>query len=190
MLDVAVSEEIVDLRWSPLTAVMLLLSAWWVKDLAFVLAAAARDLRRRRVPWSVLPIGVAAAIASQAATLLKSVFDRPRPFAQGLWSGLGSLPHSGSMPSGHAATAAAAATALGMLVPGARPAAYVLAALICVSRVYLGVHFASDVLAGAALGALIGAGVVVAVRRLLGDRLADPTPPARGSRRRDTRPAT
>jgi membrane-associated phospholipid phosphatase len=150
---------------------MLLLSAWWVKDVLFALAAFVHDLRRRSPPWSALLVGVATLVAAQAANALKTVFHRPRPFAQELWSGLGSLPSSASMPSGHAATAAAGAVALGMLVPRARPAAYALAGLVCVSRVYLGVHFAGDVLAGALLGALIAAVVVLAGRRLLGGRL-------------------
>lgn len=171
MLDVAISEEIVDLRWTPITSVMLLLSAWWVKDVLLALAAGVHDARRRRLPWSALLVGAATLLAAQTANLLKTVFERPRPFTQELWSGLGSLPSSASMPSGHAAGAAAGAVALGMLVPRARPAAYALAVLVCISRVYLGVHFAGDVVVGALLGALMAAGVVVAGRRLLGSRL-------------------
>ena len=91
----------------------------------------------------------------------------PRPFDEGLWAALGSLPSTGSMPSGHAATAFAAATALALLFPRLRLAAYALAALICVSRVYLGVHYVSDVVVGALLGALIGVAVVLAGRRLV-----------------------
>lgn len=180
MLDVAISEEIVDLRWTPVTSVMLLLSAWWVKNVLFALAGGVYDVARRRAPWSAVLVGVATLLAAQTANLLKSVFDRPRPFTQQLWSGLGSLPSSASMPSGHAATAAAGAVALGMLVPRARPAAYALAVLVCVSRVYLGVHFAGDVVVGALLGALIATCVVLAGRRLLGSRL----PSARGTFRR------
>jgi undecaprenyl-diphosphatase len=94
------------------------------------------------------------------------VFDRPRPYVQGLWSALGTPPHSGSMPSGHATTAAAAATAVAFLYPELRLPAVVLAALICLSRVYLGVHFVSDVVVGALLGAAIGASVALLSRRL------------------------
>ncbi len=166
-VDEALSEAIVDLRWRPLTEVMLLLSATWVKNLAFALAAAVADLRRRRPPWSAVLVALATLIAGIVANLLKTVFDVPRPFAEGLWSALGSLPSTGSMPSGHAATAFAAATALAMMFPRLRWAAYALAALICVSRVYLGVHYVSDVVVGALLGALIGVAVVLAGRRLV-----------------------
>ncbi|MBZ6131174.1 MULTISPECIES: phosphatase PAP2 family protein [Streptomyces] len=56
-----------------------------------------------------------------------------------------------SFPSSHATSAAAAAVALGALgVRAARP----LAVAVCVSRLVAGVHYPSDVAAGAALGAL------------------------------------
>ncbi|MGW4083696.1 phosphatase PAP2 family protein [Streptomyces sp. NPDC004822] len=56
-----------------------------------------------------------------------------------------------SFPSSHAASAAAAAVAFGALgVPAIAP----LAAAMCLSRLVVGVHYPSDVAAGAALGAL------------------------------------
>ena len=45
---------------------------------------------------------------------------------------------------------------MGRVRPSARPALYGLAAAICLSRPYLGMHYPSDVLAGAALGTVIG----------------------------------
>jgi membrane-associated phospholipid phosphatase len=45
---------------------------------------------------------------------------------------------------------------MGRVAPGARPPLYGLAAAICLSRPYLGMHYPSDVLGGAALGLLIG----------------------------------
>ena len=58
-----------------------------------------------------------------------------------------------SYPSAHATTSAAGASALCPLLP-ALPL-YVLAAAMAVSRPYLGVHYPSDSLAGAALGAAV-----------------------------------
>ena len=73
---------------------------------------------------------------------------------------LGSLvaiPGNPSFPSGHSTTAFAAATAVAILSPRLRPLAFGLAAAVALSRVYLRVHFPLDVLAGAVLGAAVGA---------------------------------
>jgi hypothetical protein len=45
---------------------------------------------------------------------------------------------------------------MGRVAPGARPPLYGLAAAICLTRPYLGMHYPSDVLGGAAIGLLIG----------------------------------
>ncbi len=58
-----------------------------------------------------------------------------------------------SFPSGHATTAFAAAFALGLMVPRARAPLFAAAVAIAASRVLIGAHFASDVVAGAGLGA-------------------------------------
>ncbi|MBI4536462.1 MAG: phosphatase PAP2 family protein [candidate division NC10 bacterium] len=57
-----------------------------------------------------------------------------------------------SFPSGHATTAFAAAAFLALWRPRLAIPAFLLAALVALSRVYLGAHFPSDVLAGALLG--------------------------------------
>jgi membrane-associated phospholipid phosphatase len=61
-----------------------------------------------------------------------------------------------SFPSAHATSSVAGAIALGRVEPRVRPALFALAAAICVGRPYLGMHYPSDVLAGAALGAVLG----------------------------------
>jgi undecaprenyl-diphosphatase len=98
------------------------------------------------------------------ALALKDVVDRTRPSvalpqADSLMGAVGS-----SMPSGHAATAFAGAVALGYLWRRAAPLFFLLAAAIAFSRVYVGVHYPADVLAGAALGALVAGAVIAAVR--------------------------
>jgi membrane-associated phospholipid phosphatase len=62
-----------------------------------------------------------------------------------------------SFPSGHAATAAGLAIALAALYPRGRWLFAAFAALACLQRVHAHAHFPSDVLAGAAIGCLVGA---------------------------------
>jgi len=93
--------------------------------------------------------------------LLKVLFSRPRPFENfSDWINgpaeiapvLFQLPSSYSFPSGHAATAFAAAALLNGLYAGRLRFLYFLAFWVALSRVYIGVHYPADVLAGALLG--------------------------------------
>ncbi len=105
--------------------------------------------------------------ADLVATLLKAVFERPRPFeALAAADPLLGATVGASMPSGHAATAFAGAVVLSVLLRRAAPALFVLAAAIAFSRIYVGVHYPLDVLAGAALGAAFGGAVALLVLRL------------------------
>jgi undecaprenyl-diphosphatase len=67
-------------------------------------------------------------------------------------------PDQFSFPSGHTITAFAIAVSLGHLYPHAEACLLLVAACIGVSRVLLGMHFLSDVVAGALFGAAIGCG--------------------------------
>ncbi|WP_221347807.1 phosphatase PAP2 family protein [Streptomyces beigongshangae] len=109
------------------------------------LAGAALD-RERRGAWlrgTALTAG-----AHLASTVLKRVVRRPRP---GHVEPLVRTVGRHSFPSSHATSAAAAAVAFGAL--GARVVPP-LAAAMCLSRLVAGVHYPSDVAAGAALGAV------------------------------------
>lgn len=86
-------------------------------------------------------------------TAIKGVFRRRRPALEEL-PALVKVPTSLSFPSAHSSTSFAAARALSGLVPG-RPL-YVAAALMALSRVYVGVHYPSDIAVGAGLGLAIG----------------------------------
>lgn len=124
---------------------------------AIVLAVAIGGGRRGRVA-ALLAI-VAVGLADQiAAELVKPAVDRLRPcFALPEVRLL--LPrqaHSPSFPSNHAANAFAAAVTLFAWRRGAGWTALILAALIAWSRVHVGVHYPSDIGAGAVLGAGIG----------------------------------
>jgi undecaprenyl-diphosphatase len=164
-------QELVDLAptfehpW--LTAVFLVLSAWWVKGPLLVGIGLCSDLHRRRLPLTFLAAAVATGAASIVAHVLKEAFDRPRPpVAEPGLGSLTPLPDNPSFPSGHSATAFAAATAVAILSPRLRPAALAIAAAVGLSRIYLRVHFPLDVLAGALIGAGVGALCALAVLRL------------------------
>jgi undecaprenyl-diphosphatase len=159
---------VTDMRAGVLTAVMALLSAWWVKGVVIAAIGGVADLRRRprAVPWTAVLATVALLAASLLSGLLKDAFDRVRPaLAEPGVTAIGALPPDASLPSGHAATAAAAAAVVALLHPRLRIPMIALVAAIGLSRVYLGVHYPSDVLAGAVLGAAVAAVVVVAARR-------------------------
>jgi undecaprenyl-diphosphatase len=102
------------------------------------------------------------AVAWLLSTLLQDAIPRSRPHVPTLVA----RPHSHSFPSGHATTSFACATVLGVLVPRFRIAFFVLAATVAWSRVYVGVHYPLDVLAGALLGAAIGYGLIRGLQRL------------------------
>ena len=141
-----------------LTSIFVVLSAWWVKGPILIGLGLAADVWRRRVPVAFMAAGAATLVASLVVGQLKDVFDRARPPQNdpGLGS-LVSLPDNPSFPSGHSATAFAAATAIAVLCPKLRPWALGLAAAVALSRVYLRVHFPLDVLAGGLIGAAFGA---------------------------------
>jgi undecaprenyl-diphosphatase len=70
-------------------------------------------------------------------------------------------PDQFSFPSGHTMTAFSIALVVSFFYPGLEGPLYFLAASIAVSRVVLGMHFLSDVLAGAVLGSALGVASVV-----------------------------
>lgn len=154
-LDRAASTFGESIRWSPATFVLLLASAWWVKWPLFAAIAAAGDCRRRCLPRATFAALGAVAAAGILVTVFKELFDRARPPVAGI-EAVGVIPDSASFPSGHSATAFAAAVAVGLFYPRLRTPLLALAAVVALSRVYLGVHYASDVLAGSLLGALLG----------------------------------
>jgi membrane-associated phospholipid phosphatase len=153
-----------------LTILFVLASAWWVKWPLLVAVGACGDARcRRRLPPAVLSGLLAVGAAAAVTSLLKDLFDRVRPaLADPGIEALVRTPDSASFPSGHAATAFAAAVAVGAFYPRLRWPLLGLAAFVGVSRIYLGVHYVLDVMAGAVLGIALGLLVVWATRYLLG----------------------
>lgn len=89
--------------------------------------------------------------------LVKPFFERQRPFQiMPEVRLIDARPSTPSFPSGHAAIAAAGALSVTRMLPHARWIVWPLAAMIALSRVYLGVHWPTDVLAGGLLGLAVG----------------------------------
>lgn len=90
--------------------------------------------------------------------ILKNLVARPRPFdsVDGLTVLLNRFADAGSwsFPSGHAGSSFAAALSLSKSFGGKGRLSYILAALIAFSRMYIGVHFPSDIICGALFGTL------------------------------------
>lgn len=121
------------------------------------LLGAASDRRRRR-SWLGATAGVAAAHGASIA--VKRVIRRPRPDDPTVQV-LAGTPSQLSFPSSHASSTTAAAVLFGALL-GKRLTPLLVPPML-LSRLVLGVHFPTDVLAGSALGAAVG---TVVKRRL------------------------
>jgi undecaprenyl-diphosphatase len=95
-----------------------------------------------------------APIAIALNYVVKLIVKRPRPVLEGL-PPLGGAPSSLSFPSAHATSSFAVATAMTRVDP-LGGLAFVLAFALALGRPYLGMHYPSDVLAGALLGVALG----------------------------------
>jgi undecaprenyl-diphosphatase len=169
-----------ELRWAPLTVVFLLVSTWVVKWPLIVAAGCVCDYQRRCFPRAAVAATIAVTTAAMLVTLFKDLTDRARPpVADPTLNPVGVVPDSSSFPSGHAATAFAAAVAIALVYPRLGRPLLVLAAAIAISRVYLGVHYILDVAAGTLLGIAVGIAAAWFVRAIAPsprERAASPVP--------------
>lgn len=130
-------------------------AAWRTKDMWLVGYALA---------LSVLAVGLSDAIGAS----LKDVIERTRPCRElEAVNLLVYCPKSGSMPSNHAANAFAFVVPFWLLVRHrVKYALAIVAGLVALSRVYVGVHYPSDIAIGAVLGLAVGYAMVWASRRI------------------------
>jgi len=150
-------------RW--LTAPLGLLSRsanhgwlWYALALLPWLAGEPRPLAR------ALYVAVPVTAVELLGGAVKRVVRRPRPSA----ADPGQAPHipvpsSPSFPSSHASMAVVGTFTLGALAPAWLPALVALTAVLAFSRVYLGVHYLGDVVAGLLLGLAVGGATVLTV---------------------------
>jgi undecaprenyl-diphosphatase len=179
-LDAAVSEEVYvgDRRAGALNGVLEVLTApgsWWVR--ALVLLPALGYLLRRRLWWTAGWVATAAVLVGPLTTGLKEYFGRIRPpFEEG-----GARYDSLSFPSGHAsgiATLVTVALVLAWPLLSSRARAWsltagvVLVVMVGLTRMWLGVHYLSDVVGGWSFGVAWTLGTALFFGALSGGRAA------------------
>lgn len=157
---------VVEHRFDPLDWLFVSVSAAGYAGLLWIGLAAVLALAARR---SVLRITALTAVTVWAADLLtlalKALVGRQRPYE--------TVPEADpllradvglSFPSGHASTSFAGAVILAYFFRRLAVPLVLLAALVAYSRVYVGVHYPTDVVAGAVLGTLVAFAVIGVLR--------------------------
>jgi membrane-associated phospholipid phosphatase len=151
--------------WSDTMLAFTILGSGWS---ALLLGPLVYWRRTRRFAQALV---IAIIIQGIAIWSVKHVVGRTRP-----WIALGypppfGAPHDGSFPSGHASGSFCVAAFLVVALPAAWPAvsgapwrarlvaagSVVIAVFVCLSRVYLGCHWPTDVMGGALMGSCVGA---------------------------------
>ncbi len=125
-----------------------------------VLAAYVVYIYRWEAVKLLIALGLAIALADSISYRgIKQFVDRPRPFQNPVtssWLRKIGTAHGSSFPSNHAANSFAAAVVLSWYFRRGRYVFYSLAAAVALSRITLGVHYPSDVVAGIILGICVG----------------------------------
>ena len=162
--DLAVQRRVARLPRSPADSAIIHLTSSANQGLLWLGLAAALATRPGATRRGALR-GIAAITGASvsANVILKPLVPRRRPPAQELpaYRTLLDRPRSSSFPSGHAASAAAFATAVAMESHQGALVVAPVAAAVAYSRVHVGVHWTSDVVAGVA----VGAGAALLTRR-------------------------
>lgn len=125
---------------------------WIALGLFFLLMGWKKKIWRWRGGMVLFSIGANALVCN---LLLKPLVNRTRPYYQLGYDILIPPVGDASFPSGHTAASFAAATAIYAINKKWGIAAYLFAAVMGFSRLYLGVHFPTDVLVGALCGTIM-----------------------------------
>jgi undecaprenyl-diphosphatase len=124
----------------------------WYPVVAAVLLFGGAE-RFRAIAAAAMSVGLGVTVF----LILKRTTGRSRPCAlePHCWASL-LPPDQFSFPSGHSITAFAMAMSVGLFYPSVMPVLLFCAFSIAISRIILGMHFLSDVIAGSGLGAILG----------------------------------
>ncbi len=153
------------LRCLPMDRLMVIVTTLGNGGAVWLLTGAALLFPRRTRRLGICLLAAVAVMAAVCSVGLKPLVARPRPCdLNPAVQLLIDRPTDFSFPSGHTAASFAAVTVLALGQCRYRKAAAVLAVLIAFSRLYLYVHFPTDVLGGALLGTLLGWCCFTAVR--------------------------
>jgi undecaprenyl-diphosphatase len=162
-LDRAVFRAVFRVKWTLLTVVLRAFTVAGTAGALWGFLAAAAFLLTGLRPSHLLIPWIAVAASWTFAEGAKYLFNRARPYISDTEiAPLIKTPSSSSFPSGHSATAAAGALTLSAVYPSFAPALLLSGFLVALSRIYLGVHYPFDVLAGALIGAATAGGVLAA----------------------------
>ena len=139
------------------------------------MATARARTARLRAGWRVLAaravyLFAVLAVSGLFSQIIKRLVGRARPklmdtFGPFHFDGLSIQSTLASFPSGHTTTAFAAATALAFFLPRWQAPLLLLACAVGMSRVFVGAHYPSDVLAGVAVGTLVAVSLARAFAR-------------------------
>lgn len=140
--------------------------------LLWLIAGCALLIRKDTRIWGIATLGAVALSAALGHFILKPLFDRVRPYeALGYMNLLIAPPIGSSFPSNHSMVSFAAATVCacvpkqGNVARALKITGIALACAIAFSRVYLFVHYPTDIIAGAALGIALGMTCALAAKR-------------------------
>ena len=141
----------------PLTICFWMLGLWF---------SGGGPVSRGRNQRAVLAAAISLGFANLAVLILNGFFFRERPFVNMELATLFYEPTDSSFPANPAAAAFAAAGAIWLANRGVGVALFGLAALWCLARVYSGLFYPTDILAGALIGLAMAWLVTVGMKRI------------------------
>ena len=135
------------------------------KEIVFLFFTCLFLFYKKNRQW-IFPLWFTLLVSAVVGFILKVLIQRPRPFQQGIVSIISVLEKANhstwnfSFPSSHTLIAFCMLPLLSKQFPKLKKLWFIFAVLVGLSRVYLGVHFLSDVIAGGIIGYFIGAWII------------------------------